>query len=45
MANVDSAVKTPPVLLPLIYLGLLASIQGADPNIASTALLDRKSHV
>ena len=27
------------VTLALVYLGLLASIQGADPNIASTALL------
>ena len=39
MGTVDTAAKSPPVLLPLIYLGLLASIQGADPNIASTALL------
>ncbi|MEY4997004.1 MAG: hypothetical protein RLY59_408, partial [Actinomycetota bacterium] len=31
--------KTKSAVLPLIYLGLLASIQGADPNIASTALL------
>ena len=26
-------------LIPLLYLGLLGGIQGADPNIASTALL------
>lgn len=34
-----SATKAGGVTLALIYLGFVAAIQGADPNIASTALL------
>lgn len=30
-------------VLPLLYLGMLAAVQGADPNIASTALLSASS--
>jgi MFS family permease len=33
------AVKTGSALIALIYLGYLGAVQGADPNIASTALL------
>ncbi len=38
----SSAIAAPPqrsTLIPLAYLGLLAGVQGSDPNIASTALL------
>ena len=33
------AIKPGAITLALVYLGLLGAIQGADPNIASTALL------
>jgi MFS family permease len=40
MSNVPVAsARSVPAVLALVYLGLLGSIQGADPNIASTALL------
>lgn len=40
MSNVTAApIAVKGATLALIYLGLTASIQGADPNIASTALL------